>query len=260
MIQAGLTPSTPACTATAMWFKEHFELSGDPAPNGAGVHLEVTDKIMSIYEMYTGDMHAQGEEILSYSRWLKIWSTTFPNVTMRAYKQVTGKCWTCYNISEGRRSNKGKVYQKAYKEAHFLHRCGLYKPERMHYKSRANQAREKSDTHVSWIIDGMDQNHTRLPRAGVNQTWPDAISQHITGVLEHGKGVTLYRNYDNVHKGANLTITVFLAQLELWRNDHDGNFPETIYLQVDGGSENANRYLLGIYHSYLISNNGRRYV
>ena len=206
-----------------------------------------------MFDIYKGDMLRQGDDPLEYTRWLRIWETVFPHVRMRAYKQVTGKCWTCYNISEGRRGNKGKVFQKAYQDAHFLHRCGLYMPERMQYKTRANRAREKSNTHASWIIDGMDQNHTRIPRAGTNQTWPDAISQHITGVLEHGRGITLYRNYDNVHKGANLTIAVFLAELEKWRNNHQGNFPETIYLQVDGGSENANRYLLGVLSISLVS-------
>lgn len=244
-MQCGLVPSTPECTAAVQWFREYFDACGDHAPNGRGTHLEITDKI-DIYRTYEADMQQAGDEILDYTRWIRLWETVFPYVTMRTYKQVTGKCWTCYYINEGRRKHNTHACQVAYKQAHMLHRCGLYMRERLEYKARVNHARERKSTHASWIIDGMDQNHTRIPRAGVNQTWPEAISQHITGVLEHGESITLYRSFDNVSKGSNLTTMVFLRQLEKWRSRHFGKFPEVIYLQVDGGSENANKYLLGL--------------
>jgi hypothetical protein len=34
-------------------------------------------------------------------------------------------------------------------------------------------------------------------------------------------------------------------QLNSWALRHDGRFPEKLYAQLDGGSENANRYVLG---------------
>lgn len=43
-----------------------------------------------------------------------------------------------------------------------------------------------------------------------------------------------------------MTIYCFLAELEIWRSEHEGNYPEEIYFQVDGGSENANKYVLAI--------------
>jgi hypothetical protein len=49
-----------------------------------------------------------------------------------------------------------------------------------------------------------------------------------------------------VPKGANLTIYCLLATLERWRNAHGGNFPEEMYVQIDGGSENANQYVLAV--------------
>jgi hypothetical protein len=45
-------------------------------------------------------------------------------------------------------------------------------------------------------------------------------------------------------KTADLAVHCLLAQLQDWRNRHDGNFPEELYIQVDGGSENANQYVL----------------
>ena len=62
---------------------------------------------------------------------------------------------------------------------------------------------------------------------------------YCTGVLEHGFGVVYYTNFQNIPKGANLSIHCFLTQLNKWRERHACN-PKEIYLQVDGGSESAN--------------------
>jgi hypothetical protein len=48
-----------------------------------------------------------------------------------------------------------------------------------------------------------------------------------------------------VKKGADLTIYCILSQIEGWKN-RNGYYPEEIYLQVDGGSENANKHLLSM--------------
>jgi hypothetical protein len=98
---------------------------------------------------------------------------------------------------------------------------------------------------MSIIIDGMDQNHSKLPHLSSNVGFTKPMDQHIQGVLEHGQGVTFYRTFHNLPKNANLAIYCVLAHLESWRQRHKA-FPETIYLQVDGGAENANKYLLGM--------------
>jgi hypothetical protein len=100
---------------------------------------------------------------------------------------------------------------------------------------------------MSIIIDGMDQNHCRIPRPGQDLAYPnEQLTQHITGLLEHepGVGLTVYRNFENISKGANLTIHCILLQIEGFLERH-GQFPEEIYVQLDGGSENANKYVLG---------------
>lgn len=69
------------------------------------------------------------------------------------------------------------------------------------------------------------------------------IEQGITGVKEHGVGVFLYRTVNTVVKGADLTIYCILARLEAYE-ERNGCYPEVLYVQVDGGSENANQYVL----------------
>ena len=45
-----------------------------------------------------------------------------------------------------------------------------------------------------------------------------------------------------IHKGSNLTIYVINDQLELYLRKYN-RFPRKLYLQMDGGAENANEVL-----------------
>lgn len=103
-----------------------------------------------------------------------------------------------------------------------------------------------SPTVMSLIIDGMDQGKCLLPYAGSQDSFGNkAMHQHITGVKQHGVGLTLYRTTETVPKGANLTIYCILRELHKFYDEHH-YFPETLYVQVDGGAENANKYVLGM--------------
>jgi hypothetical protein len=70
------------------------------------------------------------------------------------------------------------------------------------------------------------------------------LRQTILGVKEHGHGVTIYRTCGTVTKHSNLSVYAVLCQIESWklRNNY---YPELLYLQVDGGAENANKLMLG---------------
>ncbi len=93
-------------------------------------------------------------------------------------------------------------------------------------------------TIMSLVIDGMDQQHCHCPRIGTQNTFFKPLHQGITGVKRHGSHVTLYRSVETVSKGANFVIYCVLDKLEMWKKKY-GRFPEKIYLQVDGGSENS---------------------
>ena len=98
---------------------------------------------------------------------------------------------------------------------------------------------------MSMIVDGMDQSHCQCPYLGTQNSFNNPLKQSITGIKEHGLGVTLYRTVGTVGKGADLTIYCVLAQIEKFKK-RNGYYPEELFLQVDGGSENANQYLLTI--------------
>ena len=118
------------------------------------------------------------------------------------------------------------------------------------YKKRCSEAVLDSLTShpkiMSIIIDGMDQQHSECPYLGTQSSFgSNPLKQGIIGVKEHGHGVVLFRTFETVPKGASLTIYIILYMLDRFRK-RNGYFPEKLYVQVDGGSENANRYVLGL--------------
>jgi hypothetical protein len=106
---------------------------------------------------------------------------------------------------------------------------------------------------LSIIVDIMDQQHCQLPWNGTQSKFSDPLKQKIVGVKEHGYyGVHLFVAIDTVRKGANLMIYIIDKIIEDWKERHDGVCPTKIYLQVDGGSENANKEVYEIYYYLLI--------
>ena len=48
-----------------------------------------------------------------------------------------------------------------------------------------------------------------------------------------------------MHKSAHLTIYCLLSELEAYYEEN-GRYPEEFYIQLDGGSENANQHVLAL--------------
>lgn len=104
-------------------------------------------------------------------------------------------------------------------------------------------------------------------KVGVNAEFKKGLGQHIEGVLTHNHGdvalnsliicmssknkifhigLTIYRSFPTVDADSDFTIFCLLSELKKWADVHDGIFPTTWYIQIDGGSENANQYLLAV--------------
>eukprot|EP01031_Cornospumella_fuschlensis_P025170 gene25170-30398_t len=105
---------------------------------------------------------------------------------------------------------------------------------------------------MSLIIDGMDQQHCKIPHLGTQNSFNSPIHQLIMGAKCHDDSlVTLYRCFGTVSKGANLAIYCILDQIVQWEGRH-GISPEILYVQLDGGSENANKWVLMVLELLVI--------
>ena len=100
---------------------------------------------------------------------------------------------------------------------------------------------EMPSMYCSLISDGMAQNHCELPWFGNLKSADKKLPQHLQGILNHGRNFTIYRTFHNVRGGGNLSIHCFLRSLEKMET-----IPDILYLQIDGGSENTSKTVLGI--------------
>ena len=164
-------------------------------------------------------------------------------VNPKEYQENVGHA--CAYINELRQKQKGEEVMRACKHLMIMHRGGLFMLERLEYRRRIQEAVSLSpNTIMSSIIDGASQNHCTIPHPGENVEFSNGLEQHIEGVLTHGQGFTIYRSFPTVDADADFSIFCLLSELEKWKDSHQQNFPQIWYIQIDGGSENANKYLL----------------
>lgn len=87
----------------------------------------------------------------------------------------------------------------------------------------------------------MAQSHCILPwQKNLASAVKPTLTQHIQGVLMHGRKTIFYRTFHTVDNTSSLQIHTFLLSLEKIRTEM-GVLPDTLYYQIDGGSENTAR-------------------
>jgi hypothetical protein len=179
---------------TFIWFRDHFDLIGDPMPNTDGqIHIDKIEK-QEIYILYVNEV---ARDCLTFSSWLKFWNKVFPNVSIRQWKNVTGKCEHCGLINNGRLLAQSQEEVKAFRKLHLLHKAGNFMLERLAYHERRREAKT-DDTILSIIIDTMDNNHCAVPYLGVNDSFNNPIKQGILGCYSHGSNsFVIYRTVGN---------------------------------------------------------------
>jgi len=219
------------------WMAEHFNLIGDMAPNCDNeIHLEPCH-IVEVHSELLLEMTNAGMECVSLDTFANIWSNCFQHVKICEYKAVSGKCQCCANLSNMRRSFKSQSDREYVTTMHALHRS-TYMGERIAYAERRNDAIMKRTRFMSTISDGMAQSHNMLPHFANQNTWNDGLPQHLQGILNHSRGMTIYRTFHNINNCANVAMYTFLDMLERVIAA-EGKLPDTVYHQIDGGSENT---------------------
>lgn len=250
MILSSMCPGSEEQIIATTWIESYFEKFADKSPDSEEVQLAITYK-KDVYKEYKAARVLANQEPIGHSLFNELWNALFPHYLVRPWLDVPGKCEVCYEIDTARRSTSDSYVQEALRQCHHMHRGGMFMQERRSYKDRVRYAEENPDTVFSCIIDIMDQSHSRIPYLGTQNALANSLKQMIQGVLTHGQkhngiGFTLFRSFANINKCGSLTCYTFLRSLEQWRNAHGGRFPTEIFLQIDGGSENANKILYGL--------------
>lgn len=75
-------------------------------------------------------------------------------------------------------------------------------------------ARENPKEYMSIITDGMAQVHCELPWQANLATFPEKLTQHFQGVLEHGRKISIFSRLKMLVRGVTLAIHSLLGGLE----------------------------------------------
>lgn len=187
-------PNTRASKLTHAWMEDYFHLVGDFNPCNGEIHLEKTDK-NAIYALYASEMKeiedlemvTQSDNLMVTDTYFyRLWNEQFPHVKIREYKAVTGKCQFCAILSNLRAESKNRSYRKEITRLHSLHKV-TYMAERQAYYMKSYQAIIDPDLYMSIILDGMSQNHTKLPWFANQKDFPACLQMHLQGIIEHGQ-------------------------------------------------------------------------
>ena len=231
-------PNTTRSEHLYTWMKGYFELIGDDQPALDEVHLDPIDK-KDIYTEYVKEtIYIDGLKPLSKSRFENMWLDCFSHVKIREYKACTGKCSVCADLSELGRTLDTKEAMQFLKTCRFIHRAD-FMSDRLLYGDRKKQSQLYPSQYLSLITDGMQQTHCELPYSGNAVPHPNKVKQHLQGVTSHYRRTKMYRTLDHVQLGAHACIYTLLLAIEeeFFLN---GKLPRIVYIQIDGGSENAN--------------------
>jgi len=232
--------------ACHVWFQEHMECGAEQSPEGEDIYVSVPCK-GDLHDMYVADMLKRGwvvEELLSKEEFLVKWRECFPHILLRRECTVIGKCGVCAQLDgEGQKKGNCPETKTALKKGKMLHRM-FYSNERMSYQERTHHARGEKGV-LSVCIDIMESCDFQPPSGGSQCKFEQSLDCTYVGALCHGVGLTMYRTTNLVGKSADIICHVILDQIQRYIKRNYCN-PDVIYIQTDGGGENANMCVFGL--------------
>jgi hypothetical protein len=196
-VAALVIPNAVSSLQTYAWLADYFNLTGDVMPNSNEIHLEPIS-IKDVYSPYVQETAMFKFSSIGLSAFYSMWNNCFPHVRIREFKAVCGKCTTCSDLSNLRKSCRDSAGRAQITKLHYFHRI-MYMGERMQYAERRNLAAKYPSEALSIISDGMQQAHCLLPWFANNSSWGnDSLTQHIQGVNVHGRKCLMFRTFHNI--------------------------------------------------------------
>jgi len=129
MTRAAMTPLSNIQQNVIVWIEDYGNSFGDFSPNSNDVALSASTK-EEIYEDYKCSMSSFNEPYISLKVFLDLWNTLFPHYKLRKWCSIPHKCEICSDLDTIRRSSNIIAVREAAKQAHVLHRGGLFMLER----------------------------------------------------------------------------------------------------------------------------------
>jgi hypothetical protein len=166
-LQFACVPDNPASLEAFLWMHSFFGLVGDSAPNREnkvqlpGIYTQ--DSIHHIYQHHVATLYTSNEhQPLERRAFETLWSNVFPNVSITKYCQVSGKCFSCHSLYERQEVFRCAEDLESIKKLSVIHKI-LIEMQRAAYMNNRQKAETMPDLYMSLIVDGMAQDHCKLP-------------------------------------------------------------------------------------------------
>ena len=247
-------PNTAQSHECFHFLDSFFNLNCDRPPNNYDGICELpasTYQKSEIYKVYLFDCkRRQGEnyEPVSLSTFEKMWINLFPNVSIVQYVAVAGKCQICAELYAMQESCSSSEQYKKIKFIMNCHRSAITK-QRLAYYQRRVLAQDHPEMYMSIILDGMQQNHTKIPYYANQKTASSVVTHHLQGAKVHGQCNSFYITLPHIDNGFNVNCEVLLAEIKRKKDKckEDGTcFPRVLFIQIDGGAENVAQAMFGL--------------
>lgn len=240
----------PKCESNAMccaWLRDYCARFADQNPTDDTCFSPMNSKA-DVYDEYCNSAAVKagvnsGIKVVCERTFRALWQQQFPQLKLRRSCNICGKCEVCSLIDAGSK-NMGncEATRQLYRDCKICHRV-LYKGERKAAADRVLHALAYPSEILHVDIDIMDSQGLTLPHAGQQNAFSWGIKSVLVGALVAGVGATLYRTIDTYRKSSDLTCQVVLMEIEKFVDTHEKP-PTIVYVNVDGGSENANTLTL----------------
>ncbi|WAR32001.1 OGG1-like protein [Mya arenaria] len=152
-------------------------------------------------------------------------------------------CDTCHDIKSKLEKTTNKMERKELHQRREKH-LRQQNAERSKYYKHIRKAKSQPDQYLSIILDGMDQEKTRLPHL---PTTPKSLSNawkvqfNLMGAIAHGIGIYGFFDPFQWSHGGNYTISILFSIFGML-----DSLPEVLYLQLDNcPGANKNRFVIG---------------
>jgi len=254
-IKSSCVPNTPAAIECFVFLNEFFDLNCDYPPNKNDTTCELPGSMYtkkSIYKIFQKhcceDTSRESTDYYLYSSFCKMWTNIFPNVVIKKYLSVAGKCKECLEIYKLEEQATNNSQRESIKLLKHYHRLFVMQQKLQYYENR-RKAIDSPNEYMSIIFDGMSSNHTLLPHHADQKVSTNQVVQHIQGVKIHGLSRVVYRSFPHISNGFNVAAHVLIHEIK--RNmeyclKENLPFPHTLFIQSDGGAENTAQAMFGL--------------
>ena len=173
----------------------------------------------------------------------------YPNIIMNSCSSEGGfKCKTCLQLDEA--YNRAKKTVRKMKILHCMRvHTHRFKRARRHYEVTVARSLADPMTHLSVIVDGMDQQKCMTPRGAggseFDKSWKTKL--HVVGCIAHGRFmlplVFLSEKWENCK--SDIVVTTLIEAFKKVVAS-EGCLPDVLHVQLDNTSgENKNHNILG---------------